>query len=368
VAKPLIYVVYPHMPHYRYGVFTALSDSDKCEYRFLAGAAERYGSIPTIDPQVINYRALHNVWLGPILWQRGLLKAIRNNSPDMVIFLGDATHLSTWAASLMLRMQSVPVAHWTIGLHRPETGIRNWLRLTFYRLANVLMLYGTTAEKIGASLGYPRERMFRIGNSHTSSLLQTASISEMEAVERGLTALNGTVLTAIVRLNPAKDLQLLIQAASVLERDGSTVTVVLAGEGPEEDRLRALARSLHVDLRLLGPVYSESSLALIYKESSITVLPSAAGLTVIQSLSHGVPVITHDNPFAQMPEAEAVIPGVTGELFEQGSVESLVRSIRRLMARSNSELAINCRTEANINWSADAQIQAIERVITAALE
>jgi hypothetical protein len=49
----------------------------------------------------------------------------------------------------------------------------------------------------------------------------------------------------------------------------------------------------------------------------------------MHSLAYGVPVVTHDDPEDQMPEWEAIEPGVTGSLFRKDSVESLATQIER---------------------------------------
>jgi glycosyltransferase involved in cell wall biosynthesis len=89
----------------------------------------------------------------------------------------------------------------------------------------------------------------------------------------------------------------------------------------------------------------------------VTVVPGAAGLTVIQSLQHGVPVVTHGDAHSQMPEFEAVIPARTGSLFEKGSVESLADELRSWMELSADEAgrrSQEARREVARGWSSDA--------------
>lgn len=63
----------------------------------------------------------------------------------------------------------------------------------------------------------------------------------------------------------------------------------------------------------------------------MTVLPERAGLTVMKSLQFGVPVVTVDDPYRQVPEYRAVVPGVTGELYPPGDVEGLGLAILRAL-------------------------------------
>jgi hypothetical protein len=59
------------------------------------------------------------------------------------------------------------------------------------------------------------------------------------------------------------------------------------------------------------------------------VSPGNVGLTCMHSFGYGVPVITHDDADEQMPEWEAIVPGVTGDVFRRNSAEDLARVIRQ---------------------------------------
>lgn len=358
-TNPKVLVIYPHLPHYRFGVFSALADTSDIDYVFGGADVERTGTIETISfdrlPATIRLR---NRYFGKVLWQSGLLRALSAHRPDAAIFLGDVTYLSTWAAALLLRIRRVPVAFWTIGWHRPETGIKRLLRLTFYRLADRLFIYGDVAVAIGAQHGFPQRRMIRVGNSRTSSLADISTSPERLAeLDLQLSGLAEHVAVAVVRLNHSKRLDVLVEAAALLNERGLPVTLLLAGEGPARDELARLAAARGVDARFLGAVYGEDALAKIYGKADVTVMPSAGGLSVIQSLEHGVPVITHDNPFAQMPEAEAVLPGVTGGHYREGDVDDLAREMQWWLGPHvrRDRVAADCRTEVVERWSAESQ-------------
>jgi hypothetical protein len=63
----------------------------------------------------------------------------------------------------------------------------------------------------------------------------------------------------------------------------------------------------------------------------------------MQSLAYGTPVITHDNPYAQSPEFESIVPGVNGDLFKHDDLESLAEVIRRwTLVPKSPEVERNC--------------------------
>ena len=67
----------------------------------------------------------------------------------------------------------------------------------------------------------------------------------------------------------------------------------------------------------------------MYDKIDITVVPAALGLTGVQQSCHATPIVTDDDRYAQMPEWEAVIEGVTGSLvYRRDDIDSLAGAIR----------------------------------------
>jgi len=358
---PTVLVVYPHLPHYRYGVFKALAELPDLRTHFVADEIERTGTIETIPFESLPAIRVKNRWLGGVLWQSGLWRVLRKEHPDAVIFLGDVKYASNWFAAIWLRALRRPVLFWTIGWHRPERGLKKFTRLLYYRLAHELLLYGEVGRQLGSEHGFPAHRMTRVGNSRTSSKSSLPpSTKEQKLLDNALKDTSQHVVSTIVRLNASKRIDLLIEAAAIIQSAGTPVTLLIAGDGPERVSLEQRATSLNVDARFLGAVYSEDSLERIYAASQVTVLPSAAGLTVIQSMEFGTPVVTHDDPYEQMPEAEAIREGITGSLYKKGDVTSLADAIQNWFdVQSSSEASEACRAEVSARWSPASQARTI---------
>lgn len=371
--RPRVLVVYQHLPHYRSGVFAELERRPEVAYEFAAGTESRDGTIPTIAPtQVRRFHPLTNHWFGPFLWQSGLLRLLLRERYQAVVFLGDWAYLSTWVGAALFRLLRRPVLFWTIGWHRPDTGLRRLVRLAFYRLAHALLLYARKGARIGARMGYPTDRMLVIGNSYTSSVAATGVADEisMDDLEALLPAGDVDVVTCVVRINRSRRLDLVVRAAARLNNAGRKVVVVLVGTGEERENLHRVADDLGVDVRTTGPIYSEEKLRLIYERTHVSVLPANAGLTVVQSLSYGRPFITSDNEDTHGPECEAIQPGRTGGFFVDGSVESLAEVMAEWLDRVRAEpeaVARACREEIRARWSPQAHAVAIDAAVTAAL-
>lgn len=351
-----VLVVYHHLPHYRFAVFKAMESTPGYTFHFAGAVASRDGSIPVLGGEnLTSVRTVRNHWIGPFLWQSGLFRLLREPW-DNVVFLGDAAFLSTWLGAAYMRVRRVPVGFWTIGWHRPESGLRKWYRRWFYQLANRLYLYGDVGRGICADMGYPDEKMGVIYNSSGGP----DDYAEVETPMRP--ASSPLTIGAVIRLNKVKRLDLLIRAASIVRRRGVDLTVEILGEGPERNNLEELADELEVPLILPGAVYESATIRRFYDRLSVTVVPSHAGLSVTQSMRCGRPVITHDHMNEQMPECEAIVENVTGSLYQYGNVEHLADAITNWLDRQAREWEVTtvaCHEEISRRWTGKRHAQAI---------
>lgn len=363
-------VVYQHLPHYRRDAFRALEDTPGWNVHFAAGTSSRDPGIATLrHDDLESVHELTNVWAGPFLWQRGLMRLL-GEKWDHVIFLGDVAYLSTWAGAARRKLAGKPVSFWTIGWHRPEVGLRRRVRIAFYRLADGLLLYGERARQFGIEAGYPGQRMTVVHNSSSDppDHLEEDD-ARLEEIRLALRAIPHPAVGAVLRLTSQKRLDLLLDAAAYsAAATDRHLSVVLAGEGPEYDGLSRKAQDLGVDLHLLGPVYGSRALELFYGTCLVTVVPSRAGLTTIQSLKFGRPVVTHDDAEMQVPEFEAIVPGVTGGLYHRDDVPGLAHTIDhwvQRVQRDSASVAHECRTEVRRQWSPQATARLIMDYVSA---
>lgn len=354
-----IVIAYPYMPHYRYGIFKQLEDRIS-DVTFISGRASKNGSIAVIPEGTFKKETqVENVWIGPVLWQKGLHRKLRDASPEAVIFMGDAAHLSTWVQAIIARIRRQKVYFWTIGWHRPDHGFRKLVRLLFYRLANNLLIYGNHGRRLGELAGYPKDRMTVIYNSWDSLV----SGQDLQLVPKELPDGDRPVIGAVIRLNPSKGLPDIVKAIAYLrDHYGVDADGLIIGEGPERKKLKTLASELGVNLFLPGAVYNRKVLKQLYEKLTVTVVPKAAGLTVIQSLTEGVPVVTVADPNLQMPEFEAIEDEVTGSLVETTDASSIADACAFWIERSrtaSSEIKEACQRMINNYWSPHSQADLI---------
>jgi glycosyltransferase involved in cell wall biosynthesis len=131
------------------------------------------------------------------------------------------------------------------------------------------------------------------------------------------------------RLSAEKGIDDLLRAMRQVPR----IPLLIAGDGPEQERLRDRARELGLqNVMFLGHVHGEALQKLI-AGSRFTVLPSLAyetlGKTILESYAAARPVIATDLGSRR----ELVVEGETGLLYPPGDVDRLAGAISFLYER-----------------------------------
>jgi glycosyltransferase involved in cell wall biosynthesis len=138
---------------------------------------------------------------------------------------------------------------------------------------------------------------------------------------------------ACSRFIPYKRLDLAILAA---ERVG--MPIVVAGKGPQEGALRALADSVKVPVSFeLSP--SDERLRTLYRGASAMVFPALEdfGIVVVEAQACGTPVVA----LAEGGTADTVVDGVTGALVEGQHVEDFAKGLLRALDLSDTAACVS---------------------------
>jgi glycosyltransferase involved in cell wall biosynthesis len=148
-------------------------------------------------------------------------------------------------------------------------------------------------------------------------------------------------LVAVGRLHAVKDHAVLVRACARLRDRGIDLECLIAGEGPERQRLESLIRKCRLEqqVSLLGQIPPQQMDSL-YRRADVVVLTSASEglpLVLMEAMARGKIVLAP--AITGIPEL--VIPGKTGFLYEPGSLDDLVArlfSIHALMHREDRPL------------------------------
>ena len=160
---------------------------------------------------------------------------------------------------------------------------------------------------------------------------------------------------------------MLIDAYAEHSIEGLRYNLVIVGDGPEMQRLKEKACNTPFPsgVWFYGECYDEDRLAELFYNSVLCVSPGNVGLTAIHAMTYGVPVVTHDDFYTQMPEYEAIEEGRTGLLYHAGDFSDLKRAIRQWLVsgKSREEVRSDCYDVINCRWNSGSQIRIIKSVI-----
>jgi glycosyltransferase involved in cell wall biosynthesis len=175
--------------------------------------------------------------------------------------------------------------------------------------------------------GVPAEHCVVIPNG-VDPALYARTVSLADAKHRLGFSPDRLLVGCVARLAPEKNLALLVAVVDDLISRGVSCDLVIAGEGPERQRLEALIRSRthHGHLHVIG---HRSDVVALYQAMDIFVLPSlreGLPLALLEAMSCGVPVVAAR--VGGIPQL--VTHGTNGFLVDSHSHEDLAAAVAQL--------------------------------------
>lgn len=205
------------------------------------------------------------------------------------------------------------------GLIMVESYVHRWLGL----YADTVTRFAVPSRFVLETLvewGWPRDRFV-----HVPNFVDEKRFSPDDPI--------GSRFVYCGRLDNLKGVESLVRAAALARQP-----LTLAGRGPDEARLRAVADAVGADVRFLGHV-DKADLPAVLQGARAVVAPSEcnenAPLAVLEAYAAGRPVI--GAAIAGIPEL--VREDETGALFPSGDVEALAEALGRFAALPDARLA-----------------------------
>ena len=238
------------------------------------------------------------------------------------------------------RRQGVPSL--VVSHERLDRLLRQWLscRLPLDRVAdrsNAALADGF--DRVVCTTAWAEQEFVRLGVPH---LRRIPLGVDLERFRLGAPPAGGQVrLLTVSRLSREKRVDLAVACVAELGRRGHDVRLVVAGDGPCRDSLRAAAVGLPVEL--LGHVRDRAALAAELAGADGALAPGPVetfGLAALEAMACGTPVVA--NAHSALPEvlgASGAISASTGRSFAD-AVERLLavpEAERRGAARERAE-------------------------------
>lgn len=271
---------------------------------------------------------------------RGMRAALAQAAPTAVLLTGYSPRFHrvafhhAWRVGLPILFRGETTDH-----ARRRSPARAWVRdralRWLYRRCARLLYVGRRSYQHFSRLGCPDERLVFSPYCVDASGFECDEAARARlrpGARQGLSAAHRDIVLLVSgKLVERKAPELLLRAAgglpaAIRERLG----VAFLGDGPLRVPLEALAARLGpMRVRFLG-FQNQTALSRYYHAADLLVLPSVHsetwGLVVNEALHHGVPCVVSE---AVGCAPDLVEPGITGDIFETGSVQGLASALQR---------------------------------------
>lgn len=175
---------------------------------------------------------------------------------------------------------------------------------------------------------------------------------DVEQFRVGTTSGTAVTLFSVSRLVPRKNIHVLIAAVEQLVKEGADLSLVIAGTGPERERIERLAQQSGGSVRFVGFIDEARKRQLLFEADVFVQLSTREGLSIatLEALASGLPCVVSDLPGVREP----ITPGQTGWFVEDPeNVQSVVDALRGVLAHRSrlNEMRQACRTAAVERYS-----------------
>ncbi|MBA3475330.1 MAG: glycosyltransferase family 4 protein, partial [Actinobacteria bacterium] len=299
----------------------------------------------------------------------GIVPLLERERPDVVVASGWSTFASQ-AAIAWCRVRRVPYVLVVESHDRdPRPGWRRAVKQAVVPRvvggAASILVTGSLARESMLARGARPDRVYLFANTVDVELF-AARHRELEHERPRLREALGldpddVVVLSVARLVPEKGLDTLIRAAAAA---GSPIALLLAGAGPERERLVALAGSLRVQLVLAGDV-DWRRIHELYAAADVFALLSRHepwGVVVNEAAAAGLPLVLSENVGAA---ADLLRHGENGFLVAADDSAAAARALAMLAADpARRATAGSASTRIAASWgyqpSVDAFVAAVQ--------
>ncbi len=212
--------------------------------------------------------------------------------------------------------------------------LRLWDRAAAQRVDYFIANSKNTARRIRKYYGRAAEVVYPFVDLERFAL-RSADSEQLIANGKGKKAETTNYFLVVTRLVPWKRVDIAVKAINCLntrmrgDSNGSNIRLIIVGDGPDRKRLEA--RSMNHESRGVGEVeflgrVSDEELVELYRNCQALIMTQQEdfGITPLEAQAAGRPVIAYGAGGA----LETVLPGKTGEFFDEQTPEALAGVLR----------------------------------------
>ena len=359
-------LIYNFAQHYRTEIFQLFDKEYDCDFYF----GDKYLDVKKMDYSLLKGKVteVHNGKIGPFLYQTKVLSLLRKY--DVFLMIGETHSITTWLFMFLSKFyKNKHIYFWCHGWYGKETMVESFLKHILDKMPSGLFVYGNYAKGLMIKEGFDEKKLHVIHNSlsYSKQLDVRKELRETDIYSNHFENENKNLMF-VGRLDPVKKLDMILKAMRLSEERSHHYNITFIGGGQEKQKLESITKELGLESRVwfYGPCYDEKILGNLIYNADLCVAPGNIGLTAMHTLVFGTPAMTHNCFKWQMPEFEAIKPGLTGDFFEMDNVESLSIAIDKWFEENGDKRGIvrtACMKEIDESWTPDYQIRVFKENI-----
>lgn len=355
-------------PLYRLPIYNQMAKVLNCDF-YISGDDPQLGIVTYNKEDLLNFKgelATEKKVIGNFTWIGGMTRLFFKSYDVFVI--GGPYNLNGWIMIFLSWFSNKKIASWSHGMYGKEKGVRKFIKILFYNLCNINFVYNERAVDLMKRSGISSENICVYNSLDTDKELCLRNKLSKSDVCKKLFIENYPIVIFVGRITSVKRLDLVIESMRILNERKHPINFLLVGKDVDNINLHNLVDKygLKRQVHFYGPCYDEQILGQFFYNSDVCVSPGNVGLTAMSSMSFGCPTISHDDFSNQMPEFEAIKPGITGDFFTDGDFEDLADQIEKWTSISEEEREIvrnNCYNEIDARWNIYSETEAFKKVL-----
>lgn len=291
-----------------------------------------------------------------------LFRLLRSERPSVLYTFMFHPHLVGRIVGRLARVPIILSSQQTMAWEGPVQEALN--RLTARWCAAVVAVSKRVEEYLATQVGVPREKLVTVYNCVDLSRFGSAKQNGDPRSDFR----QACVVGSAARLNPEKDHDTLIQAIHLVRKRFPEVRLLLAGDGPERERLHARVQTFGLagQVKFLGHV---EDIARFYPQLDLYVQSSHVEgfpCSVLEALACRLPVIATRVGGTE----EAVVDGECGLLVPPRDATALARALEWMIENPQKarEMGERGRLRVLDLFSAEAMVRSTDGLIQRLLE
>jgi glycosyltransferase involved in cell wall biosynthesis len=293
---------------------------------------------------------------------------LRGRAPDVLVSLYAGADFL--AGSTLARHRGARIAFWVEVTYDAWVKRRRWKEAVKSRIlprADGILTAGDDGRSFARRYGVCDDRIHHVPHVvDFERLARAARLAEGERDRlRAELGVRGVTFIYVGRLWVGKGLRYLLEAFSGLQaREVGAVSLLLVGDGLDEDELRDRARALRLRNVVFCGFQGDDVLPRLYAASDVFVFPTLGdpfGMVVLEAMACGLPVIATT---AAGEISDRVVEGVNGFLVAPASSDQLLERMTVLARDENLREAMGAASVRKVaGQSPGAWAEAFEQAV-----